>query len=67
MPYFLVKQMLFRERLKHQVQEEKCNLCNKKVHWGDGGGGGIMPRHNQDSFVVTVSVMYSFFLKKCVQ
>lgn len=48
---FLVIQMLFRERLKHQVQEKKCNLCDKRnqVHWAYSGGE-IKPRHNLNDF-----------------
>lgn len=48
---FLVVQMLLGERLKHQVQEKKCNRCNKRnqVH-GAGGGGDIETRHNWNDF-----------------
>lgn len=43
--------MLFRERLKHQVQQKKCDLCSKRnqVHLGDSGGE-IEPGHNRDGF-----------------
>lgn len=48
---FLVIQMLLRERLKHQVQEKKCNLCDKRnqVCWAYSGGE-IKPRHNWNDF-----------------
>lgn len=51
MPSLLVKQMRFRERLKHQVQEEECNLCNKKVTVVGKLRAGII----RTAFVATVS------------
>lgn len=62
---FLVIQMLFGERLKHQVQEKKRNLCNKRnqVHWADSGVK-IEPRHNWDNFYsndMSGHCIHSFF------